>query len=94
MNFVSRFFGWSTASASLVAMSGTSCPCCGRLMCPQGLALFGIIGGLIGCALRIFARNSTSETPHNLPRNWARHDLALDATKQIFGNPPARHHEN
>ncbi len=78
MNFVTRFLGWGAASASMAAMSGT-CPCCGNGLCPQGLALFGILGAFVGCALRLIYRpaNPKLKLVPPSPQPKARHELAL-----------------
>ena len=88
MNFVSRFFGWATASASMVAMSG-NCPCCGKSFCPQGMALFGIVGGIVGCVLRFFYRpiNAESAATEAAPKVWARHERALEFTSRDSNEP-------
>lgn len=72
MKFFTRFLGWWAAISSLVAMGGT-CPCCGNGLCPQGLAVFGILGALIACLLR--TKTTTSPVSDKEPLQFARHDV-------------------
>lgn len=81
--FFLRFAGWWAAIGSLAAM-GNVCPCCNSTVCPQGMALWGVLGAICACVMRFKHRQPETASADEEPR-FARHDFA-------FERPPSASH--
>ncbi|RYX85221.1 hypothetical protein EON83_06400 [bacterium] len=70
--FLLRFMGWWATISSLAALGG-ACPCCNSGVCPQGMAVWGILGAICACFMRSKTQPNLPDEPH-----FARHDFSFE----------------
>lgn len=51
---LARPLGTWAGFSGLYALTGATCPCCGQLACPNGLAAVGLAGGLAAAGLHFW----------------------------------------
>ena len=86
-HFFLRFAGWWAAIVSLAAM-GNVCPCCSSTVCPQGMAVWGVLGAICACVMRFKPRQPETASAAEEPR-FARHDFAFERPAEAGSTMPS-----